>query len=796
MKNVLGKVRDNHARLLRGRGRYLDDIDVRDCLHVAFARSSVANAQIREVRVAAALAFRGVELVLTAADLGSLNRPLPLLRAHPDITHPKTQAPLAHVRVSYVGQPIVMVVAASRYEAEDAAALIEIDYDPLPPVPDMETALIGERLVHDDVPGNLAGRMERRRGDPDRAFAEAPFTEKLSLRVERSCGSPMEGRGVLASWDERQRRLEVWDSTQNPIAIHHGLARLLGLADTEIRVAAPDVGGGFGTKIMMFYPEEVLIPFAAMRLGRAIKWVEDRWEHLVSANQERGQIHEAEVAFDAGGKILAVRTEFVHDNGAFAPYGPSVPEVTMTHVTGQYAIAHFHAQAKLVYTNTPCVTPYRGAGRPQAAFVMERLISVVARRLGKEPLEVRRLNLIPASAFPYDTGLTVLGTDMVYDSGNYQAAFETMDRELPLAAFRDRQTEAREACRYLGIGFSTYIEGSAPGPYETARCVLDSSGKVKVVVSPPSQGQSHETVFGNLVAETLGVDPSDVVFVAGDSAQVRSGTGTFGSRAAVYVGNAVVNAARALRRQIIDYMAGLLDIAPESLEIEAGRIYRKGDPDNFFALSDIVAARNTISYVEESGGTQYLRAILAKKGPGAHFEPRGPGWPEFEAQENFSANRLTYGSGMHGCVVAVDVNLGTVSILDYVVVDDCGVVLDHATVHGQVAGGVAQGIGGALLERLVFDQEAQPLSSTLMTFLLPTIHDVPRIRIVSVETPSPVNPLGIKGVGEAGVIAVAAAIAEAIDDALKGLAVPVTAMPIFPEQVLRLINDYHNARTQ
>lgn len=796
MKNILAKVRDNHARLLKGQGRYLDDIAISDCLHVAFVRSAMANALIGKIDVDAAAALPGVKLVLTAGDLGNLNRPLPLLRAHPDVEYPKTQPPLADGRVSYVGQPIVMIVAMGRYEAEDAAALIEVDYKYLPTVPDMATALAGERLVHDDVPGNLAGVMQCRRGDPDRVFADAPLTEKLHLQIERSCGCPMEGRGVLASWDERKRRLDVWDSTQNPIAIHHGLVRLLGLADTEVRVVAPDVGGGFGTKIMMFYPEEVLIPFAALRLGRAVKWVEDRWEHLVSANQERGQIHDAEVAFDATGKILAVRTDFVHDNGAFAPYGPSVPEVTMTHVTGQYAIEHFHARVRLVYTNTPSVTPYRGAGRPQAVFVMERLIGAVARRLGKEPNEVRRLNLVPADAFPYDTGLALQGSDMVYDSGNYQAAFDAMERELPLSGFRIRQAEARKNGTLLGIGFGSYIESSAPGPYETARCILDSSGKVKVIVGPPSQGQSHETVFGGLVADLVGVPAWDVVFISGDSAHVRSGTGTFGSRAAVYVGNAVAKSAMALRKQIVDFASDLFGVAPESLVIESGRIGQKGDPASFHSLADLVASRNTISYIEENEGTRKLRAIASAQqtvSRDRRVEQHTTGWPEFEAQESFSAPRMTYGSGLHGCIVEVDRNLGTVSILDYAVVDDCGVVLDHPTVHGQIAGGVVQGIGGALLERLVFDEEAQPLSSTFMTFLLPTIHDAPRIRIISIETPSPINPLGVKGVGEAGVIAVSAAIAEAIDDALAGIATPVAAMPIFPEQVLGLITD-NNSR--
>jgi CO/xanthine dehydrogenase Mo-binding subunit len=783
LKNTSNKVRDNHDRLLRGKGRYLDDVSLPDCLHVAYVRSSVANARITRIQTSAASELDGVSLVLTAGDLGPLNRPLPLLRPHPDVPYPKTMPPLASERASFVGQPIVMVVAVNRYVAEDACGLVEVEYEPLPVVADITTALEGERLVHDDVPGNLAGIMSVQRGDADEALRQAPFRERLQISIERSCGCPMETRGVAASWDPDRRELQVWDSTQNPIAIHHGLVRILGLADNEVRVVAPDVGGGFGTKIMMFYPEEVLVPYAALRLGVSVKWIEDRWEHLVSSNQERGQLHDAEIGFDGDGKILAVRTEFVHDNGAFAPYGPSVPEVTMTHITGQYDIEHFFARACLLYTNTPSVTPYRGAGRPQAVFVMERLIACVARRLNIEPYEIRRRNLIKKDQFPHDTGLKLLGTEVVYDSGDYQAAFSEMDRALPLSDFRPRQRAARRDGKLLGIGFATYIEGSAPGPYETARCSLDASGRVRIIVSPPSQGQNHETVFAKIVAEIVGVDFKDVIFVAGDSRQVRSGTGTFGSRAAVYVANAVASAAKVLRDQIIQHAAQVLGAEAENITIKNGQVGIVEEAESFVSLADLVTARNSIAYVNESPSVARLRAASLSPTTG----DCGLGWPEFEAQGTFSASRLTYGSGLHGCIVEVDPRFGTVKIEDYVVVDDCGVVLDPLTVQGQIFGGVAQGIGGALLEKLMFDQEGQPLSSTLMTFLLPTINDVPRVRLASVRTPSPINPLGIKGVGEAGVIAVPSAVAEAIDDALAGEALPVSASPIFPEYVVELI---------
>lgn len=748
-------------------------------MHVAFVRSIYANATINGIDTARAAEAPGVHLVLTAADLGEFDRPLPLLRAHRDVPNARTQPPLANGRVCHVGQPVAMVVARNRYEAEDAAELVEVTYTPHEAVIDLERALEGDARVHDDVPGNLAGELLQTIGDPDRAFAEAPHRERLRLWVERSAGSPMETRGVLADWDPYTRRLQVWDSTQNPIAIHHGLVRLFGLSDDQVRVVAPDVGGGFGTKIMIFYPEEVLIPLAAMRLGRPVKWIEDRWEHLVAANQERGQLHNAEVAFDDAGHIIAARTDFLHDTGAFAPYGPGVPEVTITHLLGQYAVEHYEGRVRMVYTNTPTVTPYRGAGRPQAVFVMERLIGAVARRLGLEPLEVRRRNLLGPDRFPHDTGLVWLDAPVVYDSGNYQAAFECMGRMLPLEEFRGVQARERENGRLLGIGFGTYIEGSAPGPYEAARCALDATGRITVVVSPPSQGQPHQTVFASLAADVLGVDAGRVSVTAGDSGRMTTGTGTFGSRAAVVAGSAVTEAARDLRRQLVEFAAHLYEADPEDVTIDDGHIGIAGSPGTFVALADLAAVRNPIAYVEESDGARGLRELAKTRLDGVE-------WPAFEARGCHTTSGMTYGSGIHGAVVEVDPDTGAVEVLDYAVVDDCGVALDHDAVRGQVHGGVVQGLGGALLERLVFDTDGQPQTTSFMDFLLPTIENVPRIRVESVETPSPLNPLGAKGVGEAGVIAVPAVIAEAVEDALVPHGAVVDAVPLDPESVLQL----------
>lgn len=779
LRDARPALRKEHVRLLRGMGRYVDDIDPAECLHMAFVRSPLANARITSINVSRAAVHPGVRLVLTSSDLHPLGAPLPLLRAHPSMTHPRTQPPLASERVCYVGQPVAAVVARTRYEAEDACERIEVDYEPAPAAVGVERAIIGEELVHDDVPQNIAGEMRQRSGDPDAAFRDAPFVEKLRLRIERSCGSPIETRGIVAAWDPRLQRLEVWDSTQNPVAIHHGLVRLLGLSEEQARVAAPDVGGGFGTKIMMFYPEEVLVPYAAIRVERPVKWVEDRWEHLIAANQERGQVHDAEVAFDAEGRILAVRTRFLHDTGAFAPYGPGVPEVTITHLRGQYRIAHFEATARIVYTNTPSVTPYRGAGRPQAVFVMERLIAAVARRLGLEPLEVRRRNLIRRDEFPYDTGLELLGTRVVYDSGDYESAFSLMEKHLPLGAFRERQRRERAHGRLLGIGFGAYVEGAAPGPYESAVCRLDDTGSLTVIVSPPTQGQGHQTMFARLAGDIVGVHPDDVIVVQGDSARLTSGSGTFGSRVAVIAGNAVADAARSLRRQLTQFAAELHGCAPQDVVVNSGRIGLAGDANTFASLADFAAARNPMEYAHTTIAARELAAKARERGL--------TGWPLFEARGHYAPTTMTYGSGVHGAVVEVDPETGLVIVRSYHVVDDCGVALEPETVLGQIYGGVAQGIGGALLERLVFDADGQPQTTTFMDFLLPTIADVPEIEVHHLETPSPTNPLGAKGVGEAGVIAASAVIAEAIEDALSGHRVVIDSMPLFPEAVVSLI---------
>jgi CO/xanthine dehydrogenase Mo-binding subunit len=489
--------RNEDPRLLRGLGCFVADINPAGVLHAAGLRSPHAHARIISVDTTRARTLPGVHLVLTAAELGTLNQPVPLLIPHPELTHPRTQHPLAVDEVRYVGELVAFVVADDRYVAEDAVALIEVEYEPLPVVTDLESALAkGSPRVHADVAANRAAHVVQRVGDPKAAFARAAHVFRERLYIERSCGSPIETRGIVAEYDPRAGTLRAWISTQAPLPVKNGLARLFGLPEFKVEVIAPDVGGGFGTKIMLFYPEEILVPYTAIRLRRPVKWIEDRLEHLTSASQERGQLHEVEVATDEAGRIVSLRDRFLHDAGAYTPYGIIVPLITSTQLPGPYRIRNYHVEFDVVYTNKVMVTPYRGAGRPQGAFVMERVIGLIARELGLEPVEVRRRNFIQPDEFPWDVGLTFQdGGPTRYDSGNYQAGLETALDMIGFRDFRARQAAARLQGRYLGLGLACYVEGTGIGPYEGGHVRVEPSGKVFVATGLTTQGQGQQTTF-------------------------------------------------------------------------------------------------------------------------------------------------------------------------------------------------------------------------------------------------------------------------------------------------------------
>ncbi len=778
--------RNEDPRLLRGRGSFVDDVNPPGVLHAATVRSPYGHARIRSIDTRAARASPGVVAVFTAMDLGEFNQPAPLVVPHPNLTHGRTQRPLATDVVRYIGEAVALVVAESRFVAEDAAALVEVDWEPLPATVDFTTAAEpGRPLVHQDVPNNVAARMVQVVGDPDAAFARAAYVFKERLLIERSCGSPIETRGVVAVFDPRRETLTVWDSTQAPLTIKNGLANMLGLPEFKVQVIAPDVGGGFGTKIMLFFPEEVLIPWAAMKLQRPVKWIEDRREHFISANQERGQLHEAEIAVDAEGHILGLRDVFLHDTGAYTPYGIVVPIITSTQLPGPYKVRNYYSEFTVVYTNTPCVSPYRGAGRPHACFVMERLIDRVARELRLEPNEVRRRNFVQPGEFPWDVGLTFQdGAPTKYDSGNYPAGLELAERMIDLPAFRGEQAAARAEGRYLGIGFAAYVEGTGIGPYEGAHVRIEPSGRVLLATGLTSQGQGHATSFAQIVASELGCDPSDVTVITGDTSRFNWGAGTFASRALVTSGNAAHVAARKVREKVLRLAAGLFEVSEDDLELVGGMVRVKGAPNRALTLGALATAANPIRYAYGKEASQAALRLVKPREGAVLAEGEEPG---LEAFGYFAPERATWASGQHAAIVEVDPATGDLKILRYVVVHDCGTLVNPTIVEGQVHGGVAQGIGGAFYERLHYDPDGQLLNASFMDFLIPTAAEVPAIEVGHLETPSPLNPLGVKGVGEAGAIPVPALIAEAVEDALAPFGVHVTQMPLSPERIRALL---------
>lgn len=761
--------RSEDPRLLTGRGLFVDDVQLPGLLHAAVLRSPHAHARIGRIDASQARALPGVVAIYTHADLPpTLQRPLPKLIPHPALVHHQTQTALAATKVRHVGEPIAFVVAKTRYLAEDAAELIDVSYTPLPAVVDLEAAIRpGTPLVHEEIGTNVCARHSQRMGDAETAFARAAhvFTDRFA--IDRGTAAPMECRGVVATWDPKRQDLTVWDSTQAPIRIRNYLSELLNLPQHWIRVIAPDVGGGFGPKIMMCYPEEVLVPLAAMQLGRPVKWIEDRRENFVAMNHERLQLHDAAIAVDAQGHIIAVKTVFLYDSGAYIPYGITVPIVTGTTLPGPYKIPNYHFEFQAVFTNTTTVSPYRGAGRPHGVFVMERLLDRVARELGLDRAEVRRRNFIQPHEFPYEhPGLIYQdGEPLIYDSGDYPAAFAKALELIDYPQWPQQREQFRRAGRHVGLGLACYVEGSGIGPYEGCRISVEPSGKVFLATSVGTQGQGHFTSFAQIVADALGVSIEQIVVTTGDSGAFGWGTGAFASRSAVVAGNAVALAADAVRAKALLIAATAWEARPDDLELRDGRISVRGVPGKSMTLGEVAVKANP------------LRGTIP------------PAWeqPGLEATRFFAPPRGTFANGVHAAIIEVDVATGQVAILRYIVVHDCGRVINPLIVDGQIRGGVAQGIGGAFYEKLVYDEQGQLLTQTLMDYLLPTAMEVPSIVIAHLETPSPLNPLGVKGAGEAGVIPVPALFAQAIDDALADYGIIITEVPLSPNRLLELI---------
>jgi CO/xanthine dehydrogenase Mo-binding subunit len=775
-------------RLVTGNGRYTDDIGfATGTLEAAFVRSPHAHARIVDIDVTGALDVDGVVAIYTYEDLaGAAAEPLPILIPHPALHAGRTAFALANGVVHHVGAAVAMVVAENRYLAEDAADRIVVDYDILPAVVGLDAARAAEHAVHDDVPDNVAAHLVQQVGDLDKAMAAAPHRLDLDLEISRSCSMPLEGKAVHARWDPDDRSLRLYSSTQTATSVRAAIAAKLGLPLPKVEVIAPDVGGGFGVKIMHPWPEEILVPMAAIRLQRPVKWTEDRREHFISAAHERGQQQHISVGFDETGRILALDVTFWHDNGAYTPYGIICPIVTSTQLLGPYKPGAYRVDFHSMYTTTVIVTPYRGAGRPQGVFAMERTMDRIAETLGLDRTAVRAANLIQPDEFPFDQGLIFQdGRPLIYDSGDYPAQLEMIKELVGWDGFAERKAQAAREGRLLGIGIGCYVEGTGPGPYEGAHVQVLTDGSVEVAVGLTSQGQGHQTVFAQIVADELGVPFEKVRVTTGDTRRFGYAVGTFASRAAVMSGSAVALAARSVRAKALRVAADALEANADDLEIVDGIVAVRGNPTASIELGQVAVLSNPLRYAFDEAAkaaTQFARPADPDRPPVAEGES-----PGLESRDYYSPPRSTFASGMHAAIVEIDPDTSEISIEKYCVVHDCGTLINPMIVAGQVHGGVAQGIAGALYETLDYDEHGQLRNASFMDFLMPYVTELPkRIDLGHQETPSPLNPLGIKGAGEAGVIPVSAVIAAAVEDATG---IRIERMPLSPSELFHLRRD-------
>jgi carbon-monoxide dehydrogenase large subunit len=769
-------------RLVTGNGAYVDDLG-RDALALAVVRSPHAHAKIIDIDVTGALDVDGLVAIYTYDDLeGPMADPLPLLIPHPALTHGRTQHILAKDEVNHVGEAVVMVVAVDRYVAEDVAERITVEYEPMPAVVGIVNARAAAQLVHEDVPGNVAANLVQQVGDAEAAIDAAPHVLELDLSIERSAATPMEGRGVLARWDTDSGRLRIWSSTQTSTGVRAAVASKLGLDLVNVTVITPDVGGGFGVKIMHPWPEEVLVAWAARRLERPVKFIEDRREHFVSAAHERGQVQHVRVGFDDEGRVLGLSVRFWHDNGAYTPYGIIVPIITSTQILGPYKPAAYRVEFESLYTNTVIVVPYRGAGRPQAAFAMERTMDAIARELGIDRAEVRARNFITPDEMPYDHQLTFQdGRPLIYDSGDFPQSLAKLKALVGWDDFEAYRDAARAEGRRVGIGMACYVEGTGVGPYEGGTVEIETSGKVKVSTGLTSQGQGHQTVFAQIVADELGVSMDDIEVVTGDTRRSPFAVGTYASRAAVMSGSAIALAARKARAKVLKLAADALEADPKDLEITDGVVRVAGAPGAEITLGTLAVLSNPLRYAFDEKSALATQFTVGDSGKPPVPEGDRPG---IEGSDYYSPMQATFANGMHAVVVETDPVTAEINVLRYCVVHDCGNIINPIIVEGQIHGGVAQGVGGALYERMAYDEGGQLQNASFMDFLMPYVTEVPeRIEIDHLETPSPLNPLGIKGAGEAGVIPGSAAIASAIEDA-EGFT--IHAMPISPSELFHL----------
>ncbi len=753
-------------RLLRGQATFIEDLDLPRQLHVAFVRSEYPHALLESVDLEPARRSWGVVAAYTGCELGPR-------RIHATVTHPALrpcgQPILADGRARYVGEPIAAVVAETRASAADGVAAAVVDYTPIEAVPDAEAAVASSPpLLHPDLGDNLAGTFEVLVGDPDAAFAAADRIVKGRFYVQRYTGMPLETRGVAAAWDAGREHLTLWSSTQWPHTLRGSLSVLLGLPENAIRVVAPDVGGGFGVK-QEVYPEEIVLALLARRLGRPVKWSETRREHLCTAVHAREQWHDLELAVRNDGTILAMRADVLSDQGAYTrSLGLLCPSLTAAGLPGPYRFHAYRCRVRVALTNKAPAAAYRGAGQPEAVFATERIVDRLAQELGLDPAEVRRKNFIRPDEFPWEVGTESAQTPVIYDSGDYAAGLGRALELSDYSAWREKQhlERARGECgRLLGVGLAAYVMLTGLGPHESSLLRVDPSGKIGLVTGASPHGQGTATALAQVVADELGVSPGDVSVAHGDTEAIPFGVGTYASRNAVVAGNAALVAARQVKDKALALAAQILEAAPADLEFVNAGVQVRGAAGRRITLGQLASAA--------APGQPLPKAMT----------------PGLEATHYFLAPRATFASGLHVAVVEIDHDTLEVKILDYAVVSDAGPLINPLIVEGQIVGGVAQGIGGALYEELAYDGQGNFISQSLLDYCMPSASQIPSVRIAHLYTPSPLNPLGVKGLGEGGAMAPPAAIANAVEDALGHLGVRIDATPITPTRLAALLKN-------
>jgi carbon-monoxide dehydrogenase large subunit len=778
MPSYIGRsvVRREDNRLLKGAGTFVGDMKLEGMVHVAIVRSQQAHARINSVDLEAARNADGVVLALAGAELKDVLPPISGMQvAAPkgwrDGMDPHIEIPdqtlVPYDKLRYVGEPYALVVAGDRYMAEDAAELIEGDFEPLPPVANAEVALDAEALVHDHLPGNIAATLHAKKGDGEAALATAPHRLKRRYFHHRYAAMPMECRGVVAEYDSRTDSITVWSSTQVVHWVRREVANALGMPEDRVRVVAPDVGGGFGGKGHV-YPEDILIAYLAKRLGRPVKWLEDRHEHLLNAAHSRDNLFDIEVGYDDDGRISVVKNYFLVDSGAYSPVGAAIAGNSIAHFMGPYDIPHYEADCKVMMTNRTPNAPYRGAGRPEVAFAMERSIDLIANELGLDPAEVRFRNMIQPEQMPYAVGLPYRDGVMIeYDSGDYPEALrKALDGIGGLDAFRARQKEALADGRYLGLGLGCYVEGTGIGPFEGATVKIDSSGKVMVATGACPQGQGHETAFAQVAADIWNVDIDDVVVTLADTSHVTMGYGTIASRSAVTASGAIKDSSDKVKEKVFAIAANVLEASESDLELRGGSVGVIGVPEMSMTLKEVA------------------RAAL----PGwIHQRPEGIE-AGLEGTAYYEPPTVTWAYAANAAILEIDAQTGVVKIENYVEVHDAGTLINPGIADGQVKGGLVQGIGGGLFEELSYDEHGQLMTGSFMDYLLPTASDVPPINVIHTETPSPRNSFGFKGLGEGGAIAPPVVIANAVCDALKSFGMEINSTPVRAEQILNILD--------